>query len=125
MKKQVRTISTITSTLLLVLNTSSLAAQSSDAVVPLSISVQGKLIISDAESDGNNNSNTLNTTSNTKIRIRTNLNRWQLTANRNNEIKNNNILVSYKLSAASKANLKAAKLNSIFNSPALLSTISK
>lgn len=123
MKKQVKIISTIILTLLLVINTSFLAARSSNAVIPLNISVQGKLIISDAKSDGNNNSNTLDTTSNTKIRIRTNLNRWQLVANRNNETKNNTILISYKLNAASKANPRAAKLNPIFNNPVLLNSI--
>lgn len=125
MKKQVKTISTIIAMLLAMLDTGLLAAKANSAIVPLNIVVQGKLIISDAESDSNNSSNTLNTTLNTKIRIRTNLNRWQLIANRNNEIENSKILVSYKLSAASKANPKAAKLNSIFNNPTLLNNISR
>lgn len=123
MRNDLKIIITLISILLLVINTSFLEAKSNSAVIPLNISVQGKLIISDAESDGHDNSNILNTSLNTKIRIRTNLNRWQLVATRNNEIENNKILISYKLSAARKANLKSAKLNSNFSNPTLSNNI--
>ena len=123
---------------------SNLTANSNQATVPINITVAGKLIITDAESDNIPNSapnldrmlrfqkssNKSSVYLNKAIRIRTNLNTWKLTAQRTDlqnqvvTINPKNISVLFTTQAGSKANRNAGKLISPFNTKTNLSKIS-
>ncbi len=123
---------------------SNLTAISNQATVPLNITVQGKLIITDAENDTNAGDNpTLNVnlklvpdlvnstvSGSSSIRIRTNLNSWKLTAQRSNlsgsevNIDPQDVSLSFTTQVGSKGNPNAAKLLSPFNKITDLSQIS-
>lgn len=123
---------------------SNLTASSNQATVPLNITVQGKLIITDAENDTNAGDNpTLNVnlklvpdlvnstvSGSSSIRIRTNLNSWKLTAQRSNlsssevNIDPQDVSLSFTTQTGSKGNPNAAKLLSPFNKITDLSQIS-
>ena len=115
-----------------------LTASSNQATVPINITVEGKLIITDAENDNKSGSNpTLNVnlklipdlnnsvvSGSSSIRIRTNLNSWKLTAQRSNlsdsavNMDPKDISLSFTTQAGSKANPNAGKLLSPFNNQA-------
>ncbi len=121
-----------------------LTAKSNQATVPINISVQGKLIITDAQNDNKSGANpTLNVnlklvpdlnssavSGSSSIRVRSNLNSWKLTAQRSNlsdsqvNIDPKDISLSFTTQAGSKANSNAAKLLSPFNQTSNLSQIS-
>ena len=123
---------------------SNLAARSNQATVPINITVQGKLIITDSENDNNSGANpTLNVnlklspdlnsstvSGSSSIRIRTNLNSWKLTAQRSNSstptanIDPKDISLNFITQAGSKGNPNAGKLLSPFNQISNLSQIS-
>lgn len=133
----------VTIVILCFLYTSNLTATPSQAIVPLNITVQGKLIITDAESDNILNpgpnldrilrfqkSSNKSSYLNKAIRIRTNLNAWKLTAQRtdlkNQAVKINpkNISILFTTQAGLKANPNAGKLTPPFNTKTNLSKIS-
>ena len=119
-------------------------AKSNQAVVPISITVQGKLIITDAENDNKSGENpTLNinlkltpditnsiVSGASAIRVRSNLNSWKLTAQRHqqeNQLSNvdfKDVSLSFTTQTGSKANPNAAKLLSPFDHITDLSQIS-
>ncbi len=123
---------------------SNLIARSNQATVPINITVQGKLIITDSENDNKSGSDpTLNVnlklipdlnnsvvSGSSSIRIRTNLNSWKLTAQRSNlpdsldNIDPKDISLSFTTQTGSKANPNAGKLLSPFNQISNLSQIS-
>lgn len=125
-------------------SSSNITAISNQAVVPLNITVQGKLVITDATSDNDSGLNpTLNlylrltpdlnnsiVSHSSSIRIRTNLNNWRLTAQRNNfinstlNIDEKDISLSFTTNAGSKANPNAGKLIPPFDVETNLSQIS-
>lgn len=119
----------------IILSTFNLKAKSNNATVPINITVNGKLIISDAENDNKSGTDpTINVSlkltpdlSNTivsgksAIRIRTNLDNWKLTAQRSEssktetQINPQDISLTFTTQAGSKANLDAAELIAPFN----------
>ena len=121
-----------------------LTAHSNQATVPINITVQGKLIITDAQNDNNSGADpTLNVnlkltpdltnsvvSGSSSIRIRTNLNSWKLTAQRSNlsdtlvNIDPKDISLKFFTQAGSKGNPNAGKLLSPFNQTSNLSQIS-
>lgn len=124
---------------------SNLTVSSNQATVPINISVQGKLIITDSENDNKSGSDpTLNVnlrlspdlnsstiSGSSSVRIRTNLNSWKLTAQRSNSsespvnIDPKEISLSFTTQTGSKANPNAGKLLPPFNNQtANLSNIS-
>ena len=124
-------------------SSTNLKVKSSQATVPINITVEGKLIITDGQNDNKSgvdptlnvilklipdlNNSIVNGSS--KIRIRTNLNNWKLTAQRNNTESTNNIdpediSLSFTTQAGSTANSNAAKLISPFDITTNLSQIS-
>jgi len=123
---------------------SNLTARANQATVPINITVQGKLIITDTENDNNSGANpTLNVnlklspdlnnstvSGSSSIRIRTNLNSWKLTAQRSNlsnptsNIDPKDISLNFITQAGSKGNPNAGKLLSSFNQISNLSQIS-
>lgn len=104
MIKREKQINKLIAFTVVLLSTFSTKVTANDAAILLNIQVQGKLIISDSKSDTNDN-NTFITSPNKKFRIRTNLNNWQLIANRSK-----NINVSYKINASENANPNSARL---------------
>lgn len=96
-------------------------ARANSATIPINITVTGKLVISNGESDHEDGLSVSTKKANTTLRIRTNLNKWQLVAQRNSQSKN--ISISFKLKAGSKGNLNAAKLNPIFENSTTLNKI--
>jgi hypothetical protein len=129
---------------LLYLTTSYTKVISNQATVPLSITVHGKLIITDAENDTKSGENPttnihLNLTpelsssdisGKSSIRIRTNLSNWKLLAQRTDESNNTAVIDSkdikllFTTQAGSKANPYAGKLISPFDRITNLSQIS-
>ena len=125
-------------------STFDLRARSSQAIVPINITVSGKLIITDAENDNRSGTDpTLNVvlkltpelnssvvSGRSAIRIRTNLSNWKLTAQRrdsSNSIANidpQDVSVSFTTQAGPKANPNAGKLISPFDSTTSLGQIS-
>lgn len=127
-------------------STYSLIASSNTAYVPVNITVEGKLIITDAEDESivKGAAPSLNTVlrlqkkgnknlvANKKaIRIRTNLNNWKLTAQRvdlplyrSRKINPKYVSLLLSTQSGSKANPKAGKLASPFNTASNLSKIS-
>ncbi len=123
---------------------SNLAANSNQATVPINITVQGKLIITDAYNDNKSGTNpTLNVnlkltpdlnnstvSGSSSIRIRSNLSSWKLTAQRSNladstvNIDPKDISLNFTTQSGSKANPNAGKLLSPFNKATDLSQIS-
>ena len=123
---------------------SNLAARSNQATVPINITVQGKLIITDSENDNKSGSDpTINVnlrltpdlnssvvSGSSSIRIRTNLNSWKLTAQRSNSstptanLDPKDISLGFTTQAGSKGNPNAGKLLSPFNQTSNLSQIS-
>ena len=120
-----------------------LHAISNQATVPLNITVLGKLVITDANNDNksglNPNQNVLLkvtpdinnsvVSGSSAIRIRTNLNTWKLTAQRNDSssqinIDPKDILLSFSTQAGANANPNAGKLLSPFDRTSDLSHIS-
>ena len=121
-----------------------LTARSNQATVPINITVEGKLIITDAQNDNKSGTDpTLNVnlklvpdlnssvvSGSSSIRIRTNLNSWKLTAQRSNlpdstvNIDPKDISLSFTTQAGSKGNPNAGKLLSPFNQISDLSQIS-
>lgn len=121
------------------------SAYSNSATVPLSIEVNGKLIITDEDTDNLSSSrqstlvpinidrsrNNFNILGTSGIRIRSNLERWKLLAKITelsvNEKRINPKLISihYETSVGSKGNPNAARLIAPFNRPTRLSTIPK
>ena len=121
-----------------------LQVKPNQAIVPISITVQGKLIITDAENDNKSGENpTLNinlkvtpdisnsiVSGSKAIRIRTNLGSWKLTAQRNDyndsltNLNPQDILLSFTTQAGSKANSHSGKLLSPFDTTVDLSKIS-
>ena len=128
----------------IILNTFSLKAKSNQATVPINITVNGKLIISDGESDSKSGTNpTINVllkltpdlnssiiSGKSAIRIRTNLNHWKLTAQRNESLNTEtnidpkDMSLRFTTQAGSKANPNAAELIEPFNNTTDLSRIS-
>lgn len=126
------------------ISTSKLSVMSNQATVPINITVQGKLILTDAENDNKSGENpTLNinlkltpdfnqsiVSGSSAIRIRTNLNSWKLTAQRANSQPQNviidpeDIALSFTTQTGNKANPNAGKLLSPFNQITNLSKIS-
>lgn len=128
------------------LNTSDLTARSNQATVPINITVNGKLIITDAENDNKAGTDpTLNVvlkltpeldnqtiSGKSSVRIRTNLNNWKLSAQRidsgnlssNSNIKPEDVQLSFSTQNGSKANLNAGKLISPFDRLTTLGQIS-
>ncbi|MBI3591032.1 MAG: hypothetical protein HY094_06630 [Candidatus Melainabacteria bacterium] len=125
--------------------TFNLRAKSSQATIPINITVSGKLIITDAENDNRSGTDpTLNVvlkltpelnssviSGRSAIRIRTNLNNWKLTAQRrdlsNPSITNidpKDVSVNFTTQAGSKANPNAGRLISPFDSTTSLGQIS-
>lgn len=138
----IRPVLSIFCILVLFISSSNLKAESSQAVVPLKINVNGRLVITDAENDTVSGKDpTLNVylkltpdlgssvvSGSSSIRIRTNLNRWILTAKRSPQTGSTNInpkdiSLNFVTSAGSKANPHAAELISPFNGIANLSQI--
>ena len=124
-------------------STFNLKADSSQATVPINITVNGKLIITDAENDTKSGTNpTLNVllkltpdlgssvvSGKSAIRIRTNLNNWKLTAQRNDISNSTNIdpeqvSLSFTTEAGSKADLYSGKLLAPFDTVTNLGQIS-
>lgn len=121
----------------------SLKVDSNQVVVPLTITVHGKLIITDAESDNKSGENpTLNVILNltpslnstivsgkTSMRIRTNLSNWKLTAKRfdltsnTTNIDPKDVSLTFTTQTGSKANPFAGKLISPFDSTCSLDQI--
>ena len=122
---------------------SNFKARSSQAIVPLNITVQGKLVITDANNDNRTGYDpTLNVrlhlipdlyaplaTGSSSIRIRTNLSNWKLTAQRSNvnsstaNIDPGDISLSFTTQAGTKANPNAGKLLPPFDTQTNLSRI--
>ena len=118
--------------------------KANQATVPLNITVSGKLIISNSESDNKSGIDpTLNVllrlipdlnnsvvSGKAAIRIRTNLNNWKLTAQRRDltehstNISPDDISVSFTTQNGSKANPNSGKLLSPFNTTTSLNQIS-
>lgn len=127
----------------IVLNSFPMKANSNQAIVPINITVQGKLIISDAENDDKSGTNpTINVllkltpnlnnsivSAKSSVRIRTNLNSWKLTAQRSEVINSEtniapeDISLSFTTQSGEKANPNAAELMEPFNSTTDLSQI--
>lgn len=123
---------------------SNLTAVSNQAVVPLNITVLGKLVITDANNDNKSGLNpNLNiflkvtpdisssvVSGSSAIRIRTNLNTWKLTAQRSDSnnsqinIDPKDILLNFSTQAGINANPNAGKLLSPFDRSSDLSQIS-
>ena len=121
-----------------------LKVESNQAIVPINVTVLGKLIITDAENDTKSGENpTLNVnlkltpdlnnavvSGSSSIRIRTNLNSWKLTAQRheqNGSLTNlapKDISLAFAISTGSKANQSSGKLISPFDATTDLSKIS-
>lgn len=117
-------------------STINLKVDSSQVLVPLIITVHGKLIITDAENDNRSGENpTLNVLLNltpglnntpvlgkAAIRIRTNLNNWKLTAQRHEPIAGTtnvdpkDVSLTYTTQSGLKGNPSAGKLISPFDS---------
>jgi len=127
----------------IMLSTSILTSMSNQAIVPLNITVQGKLIITDALTDNKAGSDpTLNVllrltpdlnstvvSGSSAIRIRTNLNNWKLTAlrretNNSTNIDLEDISLSFTTEAGSNANPNCGKLLPPFNQLTDISKIS-
>lgn len=126
------------------LNTSNLTARSYQATIPINITVNGKLIITDAENDNKAGTDpTLNVvlkltpeldnqtiSGKSSVRIRTNLNNWKLSAQRinpgnlNSNIKPEDVQLSFSTQNGSKANSNAGKLISPFDGLTTLGQIS-
>lgn len=124
-------------------SSSNLIAISNQAIVPLNITVLGKLVITDANNDNKTGSNpTLNVllrltpdlnnqtvSGSSAIRIRTNLTNWKLTAlrsdltNSNTKIDPNDISLRFSTQAGSTANPNCGKLLSPFDQVTSLSQI--
>lgn len=130
--------------ILLSFSSTNLKANSNTATVPLKITVEGKLVITEAENDtiagkdptidvllklSPSLENTV-VSGSSNVRIRTNLKSWKLTAQRSiNEINSLNIdpkdiSCSFSTKAGSKANLNAGKLIPPFNEITNLNQIS-
>ncbi len=123
---------------------SNLTAVSNQAVVPLNITVLGKLVITDANNDNKSGLNpNLNiflkvmpdinssiVSGSSAIRIRTNLNTWKLTAqrsdanNRQINIDPKDIVLNFSTQAGASANPYSGKLLSPFDRPTDLGQIS-
>lgn len=121
------------------------SAYSNSATVPLSIEVNGKLIITDEETDTfsasrqstlvpiniNRSKDDFNILGTSGIRIRSNVDKWSLIAKitelsvNKKRISPKLISLKYQTSAGSKGNPNAAKLLAPFNRPTSLSTIPK
>ncbi len=124
---------------LLLFNSSNLKAISSQATIPLNITVHGKLIITDAENNNNPRTDSnlnllpppdLNNSTPTKtsgIRIRTNLSNWKITAHRSTLPTNSenlrNISLTFKTQVGSRGDLNAGRLVAPFNIPITLDKI--
>ena len=125
-------------------SSSNLIAHSNQAIVPLNITVHGKLVITDANNDNKAGSNpTLNVllrltpdlnnqtaSGSSAIRIRTNLSTWKLTAlrsnltNSNTNINPDDITLKFTTQSGSTANPNCGKLLSPFDQITTLSQIS-
>lgn len=135
----------LTLVLVILLNSLPTRVFSQTATIPINISVKGTLTISDANNDSSSGKNpTINVdlsitpdlgatevSSDAKFRIRTNLKKWKLTAQRTKEvddgptnIKADDVGVEVTTQAGSKADPNAGKLLSPFNSKTDLSKIS-
>ena len=121
-----------------------LKVESNQAIVPINVTVLGKLIITDAENDTKSGENpTLNVnlkltpdlsdsviSGSSSVRIRTNLNSWKLTAKRLEEggslvnLTPEDISLAFIVSAGGKANQSAGKLVTPFDTKTDLSKIS-
>lgn len=130
--------------IILYLSTTFIKVSPNQAIVPLNITVHGKLIITDAENDIKSGENTttnislsltpeLNNTiisGSSSIRIRTNLSNWKLFAQRIEQTNSTTIIdpqdikLLFTTQAGSKANPDAGKLVSPFNGITTLSQIS-
>ena len=137
-------VTTFVLAILLSFSFTNLKAYSNTAIVPLKITVEGKLVITEAENDTTSGkdptidvllklSPSLENTvvsGSSGIRIRTNLKSWKLTAQRStNEVNSLNInpkdiSLSFSTKAGSKGNLHAAELISPFNEITALNKIS-
>ena len=144
LKNKIRLLVLLVAICLFFLGSSNLIANSNQAVVPINITVQGKLIISDATNDNKSgidpslnillrltpDLNSSIVSGSSGIRIRTNLNNWKLTAQRSNfsnsvlNIDPEDVSLSFTTQAGSKANPGAGVLVSPFNGVANLSQIS-
>ena len=121
-----------------------LTTKANQAIVPISITVHGKLVLTSAENDNISGKDpTLNVrlnlspdlnnqtvSGNSAIRIRTNLNTWKLTAQRINSasqpinIDPKDISLSFTTQSGAKANPNAGKLLAPFNTTTDLNQIS-
>lgn len=128
----------------ILLSTSNLTSRSNQAIIPLNITVQGKLIITDALTDNKAGTDpTINVllrltpdlnssvvTGSSAIRIRTNLNNWKLTAlrrelaNPSTNIDLKDISLSFTTQAGSSANPNCGKLLPPFDQITDISKIS-
>ncbi len=126
------------------LSTSCIKASSNQAVVPLTITVHGKLIITDAENDTKSGENpTTNVhlsitpelnnsivSGNSSIRVRTNLSNWKLLAQRIDQSNNTaninpeDIKLHYTIQTGSKANPNSGMLVSPFDRTTNLNQLS-
>ena len=143
-KRKLRSFFIVILIALLYLSTSYAKVISNQALVPLSITVHGKLIITDAESDTKSGENpTTNihlsltpelnnsiVSGKSSIRIRTNLSNWKLLAQRVDQLNNTTIInpqdikLLFTTQTGSKANPYAGKLVSPFDGITNLSQIS-
>ncbi|MBI2995901.1 MAG: hypothetical protein HYY52_04270 [Candidatus Melainabacteria bacterium] len=124
------------------ISSSNLNVKSSQATIPLNIVVLGKLVITDAINDNSLSKDpTINVllrltpdlsnsvvSGSAAIRIRTNLNKWKLTAQRTNitnslQIDPSDISITYTTQTGSKGNPNAASLNPPFDMATNLSQI--